>query len=157
LIIDATLIIEIFSVGLLVSAVLALFIEEVIYSVAALAGTFLFTALIYALSGALFAGIFQFSVGVGTLAVLFLSGEMLGDKPLKKISSVRVAALVAGGILLSLPAMFLSVSGASGANSNVDFGEALWNQRGLDVVLQALVILTVALGIAIVLYQRRKK
>jgi NADH:ubiquinone oxidoreductase subunit 6 (subunit J) len=157
LIIDATLIIEIFSVGLLVSAVLALFIDEVIYSVAALAGTFLFTALIYALSGALFAGIFQFAVGVGTLAILFLSGEMLGDKPLKKTSSIRVAALVAGGVLLSLPAMFLSVSGVSGANSNVDFTDALWNQRGLDVVLQALVILTVAIGIAIVLYQRRKK
>ena len=157
MIIDATLIIEIFSVGLLVSAVLALFIDEVIYSVAALAGTFLFIALIYALSGALFAGIFQFSVGVGTLAILFLSGEMLGDKPLKKTSSLRVAALVAGGIILSFPAIFLSVSGVSGANSNVDFGEALWNQRGLDVVLQALVIFTVALGIAIVLYQRRKK
>jgi len=33
----------------------------------------------------------------------------------------------------------------------------LWNVRGLDVVLQALVILTVALGIAIVLYEKKKK
>jgi NADH:ubiquinone oxidoreductase subunit 6 (subunit J) len=84
MIIDATILIELFAVGLLVSAVLALFLDEVVYSVTALAGTFLFTALIYALSGALYAGIFQFAVGVGTLAILFLSGEMLGDKPKKK-------------------------------------------------------------------------
>ena len=48
-------IIEVLSVGLLVSAVLALFLDEVVYSVTALAGTFLFTALIYVLSGSIFA------------------------------------------------------------------------------------------------------
>jgi NADH:ubiquinone oxidoreductase subunit 6 (subunit J) len=148
---------EILSVGLIVSAVLALFLDEVVYSVAALAGTFMFTAVIYALSGSIFAAIFQFAVSVGTLAVLFLSGEMLGDKPKKKTSPQRTAALVGAGVLLSLPAIFLSVSGTAGATSTDSFGDALWNVRGLDVVLQAIVILTVALGIAIVLYERRKK
>lgn len=148
---------EILSVGLLVSAVLALFLDEVVYSVAALAGTFLFTALIYGLSGSLFAAIFQFAVSIGTLAVLFLSGEMLGDKPLKKASPTRIAALLGGGIALSLPAIFLSVSGESGANSNVDFGPALWELRGLDVLFQAIVILTIALGIAIVLFEKKRK
>ncbi|MCW4024146.1 MAG: NADH-quinone oxidoreductase subunit J [Candidatus Bathyarchaeota archaeon] len=157
MIIDATILIELFAVGLLVSAVLALFLDEVIYSVTALAGTFLFIALIYALSGALFAGIFQFAVGVGTLAILFLSGEMLGDKPKKKTPPLRIAALFVGGVMLSLPALFLSVSGVSSAESNLDFGQALWDLRGIDVVLQALVILTVALGIAIVLYEWRRK
>jgi NADH:ubiquinone oxidoreductase subunit 6 (subunit J) len=148
---------EILSVGLIVSAVLALFLDEVIYSVAALAGTFLFTAIIYALSGSIFAAIFQFAVSVGTLAILFLSGEMLADKPTKKASPRRTGALVGAGVLLSLPAIFLSVSVTTGAGSNATFGDALWNLRGLDVVLQAFVILTVALGIVIVLYERRKK
>jgi NADH:ubiquinone oxidoreductase subunit 6 (subunit J) len=148
---------EILSVGLLVSAVLALFLDEVVYSVAALAGTFLFTALIYGLSGSLFAAIFQFAVSIGTLAVLFLSGEMLGDKPLKKASPTRIATLLGAGIALSLPAIFLSVSGESGANSNVDFGSALWELRGLDVLFQAIVILTIALGIAIVLFEKKRK
>jgi len=150
------MIFEILALGLIVSAVLALFLDEVIYSVAALAGTFLFTAVIYALNGALFAAIFQFAVGVGTLSILFLSGEMLGDKPTKKTSPKRTGALVGAGVVLSLPAIFLSVSGATGTNSAVTFGDALWNLRGLDVILQALVILTVALGIAIVLYEKRK-
>jgi NADH:ubiquinone oxidoreductase subunit 6 (subunit J) len=148
---------EILAVGLLISAILALFLDEVVYSVAALAGTFFFTALIYVLNGAIFAAIFQFAVGVGTLAILFLSGEMLGDKPTRKTSPQRTGALVGVGAVLSLPAIFLSVSGSSNTNSCLEFGDALWNVRGLDVVLQALVILTVALGIAIVLYEKKKK
>ena len=46
------MIFEILAVGLIISAMLALFLDEVIYSVAALAGTFFFTALIYVLNGA---------------------------------------------------------------------------------------------------------
>lgn len=108
-------------------------------------------------NGAIFAAVFQIAVGVGTLAVLFLSGEMLGDKPKKKASSKRTGALIGAGAVLSLPAIFLSVSGSTVTSSNLDFGDALWNVRGLDVVLQAIVILTVALGIAVVLYEKKKK
>jgi NADH:ubiquinone oxidoreductase subunit 6 (subunit J) len=147
---------EILSVGLIVSAVLALFLDEVIYSVAALASTFLFTAVMFALAGSTFAAIFQFTVSVGTLAVLFLSGEMLGEKPTKKASPLRFGILVGAGLLLSLPAIFLSIQVETPVTSTATFGEALWNLRGLDVVLQALVILTVATGIAIVLYEKRK-
>lgn len=150
------MIFEILAVGLIVSAILALFLDEVIYSVAALAGTFFFIAFIYLLNGAIFAAIFQIAVGVGTLAVLFLSGEMLGDKPTEKTSSKRIGTLIGAGILLSLPAIFLSVSGSFGTFSDVSLGEALWNVRGLDAILQALVILTVALGIAIILFEKRK-
>ena len=147
---------EILSVGLLVSAVLALFLDEVVYSVAALAGTFLITAIIYALSGSVFAAVFQFAVSVGTLAILFLSGEMLGDRPLKKASSTKIAALIGGGIVLSLPAIFLSVSNGAGVVVDNSFGDALWNLRGMDVLFQAIVILTVAIGIAVVLYEKKK-
>jgi NADH:ubiquinone oxidoreductase subunit 6 (subunit J) len=148
---------EILAVGLIISAVLALFLDEVIYSVAALSATFFFTALLYVENGAIFAAVFQIAVGVGTLAILFLSGEMLGDKPKKKASPKRTGALIGSGAVLSLPAIFLSVSGSTGTTSNLDFGDALWNVRGLDVVLQAIVILTVAFGIAIVLYEKKKK
>ena len=151
------MIFEILAVGLIISAVLALFLDEVIYSVAALSATFFFTALLYVENGAIFAAVFQVAVGVGTLAILFLSGEMLGDKPKKKASPKRTGALIGSGAVLSLPAIFLSVSGSTATNSNLDFGDALWTVRGLDVVLQAIVILTVAFGIAIVLYEKKKK
>ncbi len=152
------MILEILSIGLIVSACLALFLDEVIYSVAALAGTFFFTALLYVLNGAVYAAIFQFAVGVGTLAILFLSGEMLSDKPKKKTSPRKIGTLIGAGIVLSVPAIVLSVSSSTTVTfSEASFGDALWNVRGLDVVLQALVILTVALGIAIVLYEKKKK
>jgi len=149
------MILEVLSIGLIVSACLALFLDEAVYSVAALAGTFLFTALLYVENGAVYAAIFQFAVGVGTLAILFLSGEMLSDKPTKKTSPKKTVALIGAGVVLSLPAIFLSVSGSTGVYSDTSFGNALWNLSGVDVILQALVILTVALGIAIILYERR--
>ena len=96
------MIFEILAVGLIISALLALFLDEVIYAVAALSATFFFTALIYVENGAIFAAVFQIAVGVGTLAILFLSGEMLGDKPKKKASSKRTGALIGAGAVLSL-------------------------------------------------------
>lgn len=151
------MIFEILSVGLIVSACLALFLDEVVYSVAALAGTFIFISVIYAYNGAIFAAVFQFAVGIGTLAILFLSGEMLSEKLSKKTSPKTVAALIGGGLALSLPAVLLSVSGSTGAvYSGASVGDALWNLRGFDVVLQGLVIMTVALGIFIVLYEKRR-
>ena len=96
-------------------------------------------------------------MGVGTLAILFLSGEMLGDKPTKKTSPKRTGALIGVGAVLSLPAIFLSVSGSTGTTSNLDFGDALWNVRGLDVVLQAIGYFDGGVGIAIVLYEKKKK
>ena len=152
------MILEILSIGIIISACLALFLDEVVYSVAAFAGTFLFTALLYWVNGSTYAAIFQFAVGVGTLAILFLSGEMLGDQAVKKTSPEKLAALLGIGVVLSLPALFISVSGSGGSYgvSTDSFGDALWNLNGLDVALQALVILTVALGIAIILYERKK-
>lgn len=149
------MILEILSVGLIISACLAIFLDEAVYSVAALAGTFFLTALLYGFSGALFVAVFQFAVGSGTLAVLFLSGEMLSEKP-AKTSQKNLLLLIVTGVLLSLPALFISISEIPAALSGVSFGEALWDLRAVDVVLQGFVIMTVALGIIIVLHEKRK-
>lgn len=150
------MILEIFGAGMVISACLAIFLDEAVYSVAALAATFGLTALMYAYSGALFVAIFQFAVAVGTLAILFLSGDMLSEKPSKKTSWKNVAPVVVVGVLLSLPAIFLSISSTNNVPFTVSFGEALWNLRAIDVVLQGLVIMTVTLGIIIVLHEKRK-
>ena len=149
------MILEIISVGLVISACLAIFLEEAVYSVVALAGTFFLTSMLYALSGSIFAAVFQFAVGAGTLAILFLSGEMLSEKP-AKVSQKTLFTFVIAGLLLSLPAVFLSLSSQTVAFSGISFEEALWDLRAVDVVLQGFVILTVALGIVIVLHDKRK-
>ncbi len=149
------MILEVLSVGLVVSACLAIFLDEAVYSITALTGTFLLTALLYALNGAIFVAVFQFAVGVGTLAILFLSGEMLSEKPTKKTSSKNLAGVAVLGVLLSLPPLLLSISGPNNSITDVSFGEALWNLRAGDVVLQGLVIIGAALGIAIILYEKK--
>jgi len=150
------MIFEVLAAGLVISACLAIFLDEAIYSVAALANTLIFMALLYVLRDALFVAIFQFAVGAGTLAILFLSGEMLSEKPTKRTPRKNIIAIIAAGALLSLPAIFLSISGPTSALSSVSFEEALWNLRALDVVLQGLVMMAVALGIGIVLHEKRK-
>ena len=150
------MILEILSVGLIISVCLAIFLDEAVYSVSALVGAFFFVTLLYVFSGAIFVAIFQFAVGVGTLAVLFLSGEMLSEKPNKKTSLGKSLMVVAVGALLSFPAIFLSFSSPAAIGSDIQFGEALWNLRAVDVVLQGLVIMTVALGTAIILYEKKK-
>jgi NADH:ubiquinone oxidoreductase subunit 6 (subunit J) len=148
------MILEVLSVGLVISACLAIFLDEAVYSVTALAGTFFLTALLYAFGDAPFAAIFQFAVGAGTLAVLFLSGEMLSERP-KKTPRKNLLLITVVGVLLSLPAIFFSISSSTSVFSGISFGEALWNLRAGDIVIQGLVILAVALGIAIVLHEKR--
>jgi NADH:ubiquinone oxidoreductase subunit 6 (subunit J) len=149
------MIVEVLAAGLVITACLAIFLDEAVYSVVALTGTFFFTALLYALSGTIFVAVFQFAVGVGTLAILFLSGEMLSEKPLKKTQPKNIVTVAVVGALLSLPAIFLSISSPNTTTIGVDFGEALWNLRATDVALQGLVIMAVAVGIAIVIYEKK--
>jgi len=149
------MIFEVLSAGLVISACLAIFLDEAVYSVVALANTLVFMALLYVFTDALFVAIFQFAVGVGTLAVLFLSGEMLSEKP-AKTPRKNVLAIIMAGALLSLPAIFLSISGSTSVVGGVTFEEALWNLRAVDVVLQGVVMMAVALGIGIVLHEKRK-
>ncbi|MEM3880957.1 MAG: hypothetical protein QXD19_04340 [Candidatus Bathyarchaeia archaeon] len=149
------MILEIIAVGLVISACLAIFLDEAVYSVFALTGTFMLTALLYAISGALYAAVFQFAMGVGTLAILFLSGEMLSKKP-PKIPKKSLFSLIIAGLLLSLPMLFLSVSAPISHSSVFSFEEALWSLRAGDVVLQGLVVLTVTVGIAIFLHEKKK-
>ncbi len=150
------MIFEVLAVGLVISACLAIFLDEPIYCVASLADTLIFMALLYVLSDAIYVAVFQFAVGAGTLAILFLSGEMLSEKPAKKTPRKTLLLLIVVGALLSLPALFLSVSGSTNTSAGVAFEEALWNLRALDVVLQGLVMMGVALGIAIILHEKRK-
>jgi NADH:ubiquinone oxidoreductase subunit 6 (subunit J) len=149
------MILEALSAGLLISACLAVFLDEAVYSIAALAGTFFFTALLFVESGAIFVAVFQFAVGVGTLAILFLSGEMLSEKALKRTSPKNALAIAAGGVILSLFPIFISISGPTTVGVPVSFGEALWSFRAVDIVLQGMVVMAVAIGIAIILYEKR--
>jgi NADH:ubiquinone oxidoreductase subunit 6 (subunit J) len=141
-----------------VSAFLAVILDDAVYSVTSLAVTLVLVAILYSLDGASFAAIFQLGISVGTLAVLFLSGETLSErtdqkKPLRK---ALLATIVA--ILLSVPSLLVSVGiPSSNISSDVSFPEALWSLRAIDIILQGLVIMTVSLGIAIILRTKKDR
>jgi len=148
---------ELIAIGLVLSACLAIYLDEAIYSVASLACAIILLTLLYALNGASYAAVFQLALGAGTLAVLFLTGEMLSEKPnrekpLKNIIFVSILAL-----LLSLPLIFFPITVVpANSSSSITFGNALWNLRSIDVILQGLVILTVSLGIVIILHEKER-
>jgi NADH:ubiquinone oxidoreductase subunit 6 (subunit J) len=151
------MIVELLAVGLVVSACLAIYLDEAVYSIASLACMFVLMAVLYALSDAVFVAVFQLAVGVGTLAVLFLAGEMLSEKPKKEKALKKIFSAVLFAVFLSLPSIFLSVAVTpANISSGFSFAETLWDLRAIDVILQGLVIMTVALGIAIALYERRE-
>jgi NADH:ubiquinone oxidoreductase subunit 6 (subunit J) len=151
-------ILEILAIALVVSALLAVILDDAVYSVASLAITLMLVAILYSLNDASFAAVFQLGISIGTLAVLFLSGETLSEKTnqRKPLRKAFLATIVA--ILLSVPSLLISVGAPSSSiSSDVSFPEALWNLRAIDIVLQGLVILTVALGIAIVLRTKKDR
>lgn len=151
------MILELLAVGLVVSAFLAVYLDDAVYSVTSLAGTLILVAILYSLNDATFVAVFQLAIGVGTLAVLFLSSEMLSEKPSGKKPLKNAFLAIAVALLLPIPPIFLSVGTIpTNVSSEVLFPEALWDLRAIDVVLQGLVIMTVASGIAIVLYEKKE-
>ncbi|MDH5783438.1 MAG: NADH-quinone oxidoreductase subunit J [Candidatus Bathyarchaeota archaeon] len=151
------MILELIAVGLVVSAFLAVYLDEAVYSVTSLAGTLILVAILYSLNDATFVAVFQLAIGVGTLAVLFLSSEMLSEKPGGRKPLKNAFLAIAVALLLSIPSIFLSVGTIpTNVSSEVSFPEALWNLRAIDVVLQGLVMMTVALGVVIVLYEKKE-
>jgi NADH:ubiquinone oxidoreductase subunit 6 (subunit J) len=136
---------------------LAIYLDDAVYSVASLAITLMLVAILYSLNDAGLAAIFQLGISVGTLAVLFLSGETLTEKTDQRTPLRKAFLAVTMGALLSIPSLLISVGiPATSFSSDVSFTEALWNLRAIDIVLQGLVIMTVALGIAMVLQRKRR-
>jgi NADH:ubiquinone oxidoreductase subunit 6 (subunit J) len=143
---------------LVVSAFLAVYLDDAVYSVAALASVLILVAILYSLNDAGFAAVFQLGISMGTLAVLFLSGETLTEKMNRKEPSKKVFLAVSVAILLALPSLLISVgTPTTNASLQVSFPEALWDLRAIDVILQGLVVMTVALGIAIVLRIKKEE
>ena len=148
---------EVIAVGLIVTAFLAVYLERAVYSVLSLAGTMILASIFYAIVNAYFAAIFQLAVGVGMIAVLFLSSEMLSEKKIRKKSFKRIAMAIGGALVIAVPTVFLSFNLVSNPFlGDVSFSRALWNLRTMDVVVQGLVMLMVAMGIAIVIYDKKE-
>ncbi|OYT48251.1 hypothetical protein B6U79_03185 [Candidatus Bathyarchaeota archaeon ex4484_231] len=149
---------DIFAVFLLVTAFLALHLKNVTHAVISFGAMFTALSVLYFSLGAPFAAIFQLVVAAGTIAVFFLAGEMLTPKNEKPqgFRSKALAVLVA--VAFSVPSIVLNLeTGTSTFAHDLTFRSALWEFRALDIAAQGVVILTLALGVAMVLKERKKE
>ena len=128
------------------------------YSLFSLTIMFILTTLLYSLNGAIYAALFQLTMGAGALAAFFLLSDELTEKNKAKNTLERALLTIAISLLLAVLTIFSPADNIIASFScNVLFPSALWELRNVDVVLQSLVILTVVLGASMVLYERRRK
>jgi len=147
-----------FAVALVVSAFLALHLENVAYAVISFGVMFTALSALYFSLGGPFAAVFQLVVAVGTIAVFFLAGEMLTPKrgTRQKSESKILGVVVAFG--LAVPSVLLDFEASTSMKTHdLSFSSALWEFRALDVIGQGVVVLALALGVVMVLKERKKQ
>ena len=147
-----------FAAALVISAFLALHIDETIYAIISFGAALTLLSGLYFLMNAPFAGVFQIIIAVGAVAVFFLAGEMLTPKkgsPQKMRD--KIIGLLVASILAVLPIISDLHVEAFSKSHDLSFASALWEFRALDVIAQSIVILMLALGIVMVLGGRGGK
>ncbi|MDH5363102.1 MAG: hypothetical protein OEY99_08560 [Aigarchaeota archaeon] len=152
-----TLVNDILAVVLVVSALFAIEEKRPIISVVCLAAFFLALPLLYLSLGAVFAAVFQFAIGISTAAALFLVGQMFEQKAPRPSSLRKNISTLGVFLAVALPSVIgLGQIEAAVSSSNLPFSVALWDLRALDVLAQAMVLLVTAIGVAVVLSERRR-
>jgi len=136
--------------GAVLCAIEALRSERLLASAIWLAGVSALSAILFYLLGAREVAVVELSVGVGLVTVLFVFAiNIAGDEPSRLqpalmqtliwLASLTAAALL-GWMAFPGPAVRSPVLEPS-------FQAILWDQRGLDVILQIVLIFSGALGV----------
>lgn len=150
-------------IGLLVFAVLAILLRDLLKSAISLAVASLLLGILFFRMNAPYAGVFEISVVAGLITVLFVLTIALtkaGDEvresklanwifPLVFVVFIVIDALVMKGLLGKVPAL------ASGAETG-SFGDVLWKARTYDLVGQIAVILAGVFAV-LALFRKREK
>jgi len=148
----------IIAIGMIVSAVLAIYLKETIASVLSLSTLMLLLALLYFNLNAPLAAIFQLALGAGTAAIFLLAGDTLTTKrdettPLK----TKFLAIVASAVLC-IPMLVGTVETGSVIESmEISLSQTIWDLRAIDVLAQGLVVLTAAIGVILLLREDRRR
>ena len=146
------------AIGLVTSAVFAIFLKETVASVLSLSTMMILLSLLYFNLNAPFAAIFQLALGTGTAAIFLLAGDTLTKKRNQKTSTKTVLVGLVASAILSVPVIVGAVMPQSFSSSvEMSLSSALWDLRAIDVLAQGLVILTAALGVVLLLREERRR
>jgi uncharacterized MnhB-related membrane protein len=147
-------------VAMLVCAIQSLRSRRLLISALWLAGTSALVALMIFLLGAPQVAVVELSVGAGLVTILFvfainIAGEE-NETPQNLIPKPLAWVLVFLSIILlawfSIPRIFPSIP----VTTVMPFTRMLWEQRGLDMLLQVALIFTGVLGVVGLLVDRKR-
>ena len=148
----------ILAIGMITSAVFAIYLKETIASVLSLSTLMLLLALLYFNLNAPLAAIFQLALGAGTAAIFLLAGDSLTtDRDAKTSLKTKFLALVAS-VVLCVPMLIGTVETDYFIESmQISLSQTIWDLRAIDVLAQGLVVLTAAIGVIILLKEERRR
>jgi uncharacterized MnhB-related membrane protein len=135
----------------LVCALQAIRSGRLLISAIWLAGASALTALIMYLLGAQQVAVIELSVGAGLVTVLFvfainISGEEV-FKPARLVSKPLAGAIALLATALLILLNFYAPSAASGSGMILPFSTMLWDVRGIDIVLQGILVFAGVLAV----------
>jgi multisubunit Na+/H+ antiporter MnhB subunit len=146
------------AIGLVTSAVFAIYLKETVASVLSLCTMMILLSLLYFNLNAPFAAVFQLALGTGTAAIFLLAGDTLTKKSGEKTSSKTMLVGLVASAILSVPVVVGTVATQSFTQAvDLSLSSALWDLRAIDVLAQGLVILTAALGVVLLLKEERRR
>jgi multisubunit Na+/H+ antiporter MnhB subunit len=146
------------AIGMVTSAVFAIYFKETVASVLSLCAMMILLSLLYFNLNAPFAAVFQLALGTGTAAIFLLAGDTLTKKSDEKTSTKTMLVGLVASAILSIPVVVGIVATQSFTQSvDLSLSSALWELRAIDVLAQGLVILTAALGVVLLLKEERRR
>ncbi len=142
----------------LVCAFMALRARRLLISALWLAGTSALVALLIYLSGAPEVAVVELSVGAGLVTILFVFAINIAGEESLPVRSLIPRPLAWGLAIVSvlllgwftLPRLLPSLP----SPASIPFAEAVWEQRGLDMLLQVALIFSGVLGVVGLLVDR---
>jgi NADH:ubiquinone oxidoreductase subunit 6 (subunit J) len=137
------------TIVMLLCAYMAFRAKQLIVSALWLAGCSAILSLIMYLLGAYAVAVIELSVGAGLVTVLFVFAiSIAGDESIeiKSIIPRPIALIIALVSIVLLGFMTLSALVTLPVTTEPDFSEVLWQQRGLDMLVQSGLLFAAVIG-----------
>jgi NADH-quinone oxidoreductase subunit J len=154
---------------LLLSAVFAVMIRDLLKAAIALAATSVVLTVVMFLLGSPLAAVFELSVCAGLITAVFVSTitltkpgtaaemKVLRRERLKRFIALPVLMVLIGvGVWFAWPSIQLDIA-SIGAGQVLKVEQALWDLRSLDILGQIIIILAGVFGVVILFKGRKAK
>lgn len=165
-----TIILIILSATLIISAVCAVMIRDLLKAAIALAATSAVLAIVLFLLEAPMAAVFELSVCAGLITVVFISAisltkpatveekaEKAKERAKRFIILPFILAVTAVALWLAWPAMNIQLAVKTVTSTALSVQETLWNTRQTDILGQIIMILAGVFGIVVLFKEREAR